>query len=248
MEGKELFSVNDRSFDEKAIASCVTASQRKFSGQCGKLGLLRILGIGRTHYTASKHVSTFWKEKLNENFTKTRCMFRLSTKRRQKIIQQQNFFIQCCTLLAIVVSVESYELMPPWLEVNLSGSVVLRLLVGGSLNQTCRANNISTATDWPATSKKEECYFEHRICNPCLYIYNYFEHRVDFYLFVLELFLSQKLYFGTAGTFLGGNVQVLVTVGCRLGFRGCLAFGRIVRTPLLEVELQRWKLEPTFCS
>ena len=90
--------------------------------------------------------------------SQTRCMFRLRTKRRQKIIQQQNFFIQCCPLLAIV---ESYELMPPWLEVNLSGSVVLRLLVGGSLNQTCRANNISTATDWPATSKKEECYFEH---------------------------------------------------------------------------------------
>ena len=71
-----------------------------------------------------------------------------------------------------------------------------------------------------------------------------------FYLFVFELFLSQKLYFGTAGTFLGGNVQVLVTGagGCRLGFRGCLAFGRIVRTPLLEVELHRWKLEPTFGS
>ena len=63
MEGKELFSVNDRSFDEKAIASCVTASQRKFSGQCGKLGLLRILGIERTHYTQPQNTSPLLEKK-----------------------------------------------------------------------------------------------------------------------------------------------------------------------------------------
>ena len=142
------------------------------------------------------------------------------------------------------------------------------MVCGVALNQTFRVNNFFPANASPPTFSKVtgESSKVPALCNPWIYIYIDFGHHIDFYWFVqlhsfvtnfcfeqqghfwwflsivLQFFLSQNLYFWTTGTFLGENVQVSFAAGWRLGFRGCFAFGRIVRTHIVRTQIVRTQL------
>ena len=142
------------------------------------------------------------------------------------------------------------QVMTPWLD---------KIYLGRWCPQSNLQRKQHFQCNWPTWWKENDLMERNRMLSwtlqkcsllqPMPYL-QWFEHwhHVNF-VYLSSICLSQKqcLYFGTAGTILGEIVQVLVGSCWWLGFRGCLAFGQIVRTQLLE-ELQRWKLQPSCCS